>query len=421
MNWDVLLHGNPAVDLFNGLKLAAGGELGIGVGEEDWGSGEREVLEDFIGRTDGLIDLVVSRFGDVAPGDHAPSNTSKTNEILSSDGGDGTSWLGAGASPRSSDGVIFSGIGAIGRSSIKDISGWMELIYMHGQDAYAILENPSNHRRKRRKVQVSDSSQRHSEMLLPGHDRQSQNRSSSAIKDITASSPQPAKHLPGIPRPVFPVRQESTNASTRASAPKRAENHKDQNGVEPEAIDSMFNTDTMIKYLTLGIYGSSWGIPSMKTSATSSKAADTSHQDSEVHTANRKHDTDAKYSMTSPNVSTDAPKIDTSCGSFLIGLQGDPEGNMNEEQEGQDNDVLKVRDEYAESSRQDSRVMLRTIHIERIKRSDKAHGEHEQVQFPPDHFDSSRVVVYVVSLKATNRWSAMLTSPASTFHLHLSL
>ena len=60
----MLLHGNPAVEIFNGLKLAAGGELGIGVGEEDWGSGEREVLEGFIGRTEGLVDLVVARFGD---------------------------------------------------------------------------------------------------------------------------------------------------------------------------------------------------------------------------------------------------------------------------------------------------------------------------------------------------------------------
>jgi hypothetical protein len=47
-NWDVLLHGNPAVDIFGGLKLAAGGELGYGVGEEDWGSGDREVLEDLV-------------------------------------------------------------------------------------------------------------------------------------------------------------------------------------------------------------------------------------------------------------------------------------------------------------------------------------------------------------------------------------
>ncbi|EED12781.1 hypothetical protein TSTA_052990 [Talaromyces stipitatus ATCC 10500] len=30
-HWLVLLHGNPAVDLFNGVKLAVGGELGIGI------------------------------------------------------------------------------------------------------------------------------------------------------------------------------------------------------------------------------------------------------------------------------------------------------------------------------------------------------------------------------------------------------
>lgn len=61
--WDVLLHGNPTAEVFSALKLSAGGELGIGVGEEEWGSGEREVLEDFIRRTSGLIDIVVSRFG----------------------------------------------------------------------------------------------------------------------------------------------------------------------------------------------------------------------------------------------------------------------------------------------------------------------------------------------------------------------
>ena len=72
-NWDVLLHGNPAVEIFNGLKLAAGGELGIGEGEEEWGSGEREILEGFIERTGGLVDLVVSRFGDGTPSSPTPS------------------------------------------------------------------------------------------------------------------------------------------------------------------------------------------------------------------------------------------------------------------------------------------------------------------------------------------------------------
>ena len=36
-NWDVLLHASPAVDIYNGIKLAGAGELGVGVGEEEWG------------------------------------------------------------------------------------------------------------------------------------------------------------------------------------------------------------------------------------------------------------------------------------------------------------------------------------------------------------------------------------------------
>jgi len=58
--WNVMLHGNPVVSVFGGIKLAASGELGMGVGEEDRGSGEREVLEGFVGRIEGLVDLVVS-------------------------------------------------------------------------------------------------------------------------------------------------------------------------------------------------------------------------------------------------------------------------------------------------------------------------------------------------------------------------
>ena len=30
-NWEVLLSGNPAVEIYNGIKLSAGGELGVGV------------------------------------------------------------------------------------------------------------------------------------------------------------------------------------------------------------------------------------------------------------------------------------------------------------------------------------------------------------------------------------------------------
>ncbi|PHH68168.1 hypothetical protein CDD83_6216 [Cordyceps sp. RAO-2017] len=56
--WNVMLHGNPTRDVFGGINIAASGELGVGVGEEDRGSGEREVLEGLVGRIEGLVDLV---------------------------------------------------------------------------------------------------------------------------------------------------------------------------------------------------------------------------------------------------------------------------------------------------------------------------------------------------------------------------
>ena len=149
-DWDVLLHGTPAVDIYNGLKLAAGGELGIGVGEEEWGSGEREVLEGFIGRTEGLIDVMVSRFGDA-----------ETVRSLGNQAEEQDTWLGSGSLPSSSDGVIFSGVGAVTRPSLRNISAWMEWLYKYGQAAYGVQDNPHMpKRRRRRKASPHDNSLR---------------------------------------------------------------------------------------------------------------------------------------------------------------------------------------------------------------------------------------------------------------------
>ena len=145
-DWEVLLHGTPSVDIYNGLKLAAGGELGIGVGEEEWGSGEREVLEGFIGRTEGLIDVLVSRFGD-AEKETIVGRQSEEQEV----------WLGSGRLPDCSDGVVFSGIGAVTRPSLRSISAWMEWIYKHGQAAHGVKDNPhTSRRRRRRKASIND-------------------------------------------------------------------------------------------------------------------------------------------------------------------------------------------------------------------------------------------------------------------------
>lgn len=232
-NWEVLLSGNPAVDMYDGIKLSAGGELGVGVGEEEWGSGEREVLEDFVSRTDGLVDLIVSRFGDPP-----------TQVEDKAAGGIESQWLGFGAYPRSSDGVIFSGVGGISRPSVVRISQWMEWVYKYGDGAYGVGEDPTSLRRRKQRKK-------------PRGRLHSKRASTSASARSPSESLNPDRSFsPGIPRPLVvgtppPPQGSEGKASPQASgdgSPARSEQGNDWSSLKPE---------TFMKYLTLG-YGTSW-------------------------------------------------------------------------------------------------------------------------------------------------------------------
>lgn len=138
--WNVLMHGNPVRDVFGGARIAASGELGIGVGEEERGSGEREVLEGLNGRIDGLVDLVVSKFGDCDPEDiDKAGENKKQHQALSQE-----QWLGTGREPGAEDGAIFLGVGALSRKSVRDITYWMEDMYRWGENAYGVVESPKS-------------------------------------------------------------------------------------------------------------------------------------------------------------------------------------------------------------------------------------------------------------------------------------
>ncbi|KAJ1333793.1 vacuolar fusion protein CCZ1 [Microdochium nivale] len=135
--WNMMLHGNPAVNVFGGIKVAACGELGVGVGEEHRGSGEREVLEGFVGRVEGLTDLIVSKFGSPDPD---PCEDAGLDE----------KWLGTGDEPAGEDGAVFLGVGAISKRSVCDITQWMEDLYSWGEDAYGVKDRPSSVRQARK-------------------------------------------------------------------------------------------------------------------------------------------------------------------------------------------------------------------------------------------------------------------------------
>ena len=361
LDWDVLLSGNPAVDIHNGLKLAAGGELGIGVGEEEWGSGEREVLEGFVTRTEGLVDLIVSRFGDSSGNSDAISDASMRNSSTV-DLENKRVWLGAGKVPRPSDGVVFSGIGAVARSSVRDLSAWMEWIYKYGRNAYGVADNPHSTRRKKKKVTIpktsTDQQQSvHSTVRDPG--------------DINSGSHSHPEN--DIPRSIVTL---SRDASIAAGTSKRAAKEGEVGEVAKNVLfheeESPPATETLMKYLTLGVYGSSWGIPS--------KRVQVHRQVSEHHVQQSRRDDDAKSIGTIPiqqteskamndaNIRTEPANGDEVNGSFLIGLQGDLENEDQNVVDDEDGTETGIDRELGSGKVEwNSRLLLRTLHVKRAK------------------------------------------------------
>ncbi|KAL4881462.1 hypothetical protein BJY04DRAFT_58542 [Aspergillus karnatakaensis] len=341
-NWEVLLSGNPAVEMYNGIKLSAGGELGVGVGEEEWGSGEREVLEDFVFRTDGLVDLVVSRFGDQHD---SPENTQTANKP---EGDAENQWLGSEAYPRPSDGVIFCGVGAITRQSLVSVSQWMEWIYRYGVDAYGVGEDPTSPRpRKRRKRQRA---------TLPGRVT-----GDKPISLGAAHSTSPDRSFaPGIPRPLVtgtPTPKASKEPQEMAKSPTSTESSESTNN---KASDWMATgTETFVKYLTLG-YASSWGMSSGRSSPSP-----------QCGIANRQ---DASTGSNDGRLKSNASPRCQNHGRFIIGLQ---DGTISP-------DIVLEETEASDAAGANEKIAQRVIYVQLAK----------SLQNPADH-SKFQVVVYI--------------------------
>ena len=374
-----MLHGNPAVDIFNGLKLAAGGELGIGVGEEDWGSGEREVLEGFIGRTEGLVDLVVARFGDSSSPSRDPTPSSSATPS-SQEVNPGWPFHGE-RSPGPADGIIFSGIGALNRASVRNISSWMEWVYTYGQDSYGVGDNPSSApRRKRRKIRPYSS-----EYKSPNQELQKQQKRASSHGQGPGS---PSDKVTGIPASLLtPPSVRGIQGRTPSSMNQETSRSDKQSAANINSQDTAYGTETMVKYLTLGVYGSSWGIPSGRPPI------------SQRASSLRKEDSSRNRETTSSG--EERPKIqsDIPGGSFLIGLQGQLEEDLLVSQDewetgvGTDGEIV-----LEEGTMLKNRIVVRTVHVERAKRKTEdsdGMGADEDKPTTEDNRDRLRVVVYI--------------------------
>ncbi|POS73769.1 hypothetical protein DHEL01_v207834 [Diaporthe helianthi] len=301
--WDVLLHGNPVRNIFGGIKIAASGELGIGVGEEERGSGEREVLEGFVERTEGLVDIIVSRFGN-----DKPEESSKAWERPRQGHHTRAPWLGTGNEPGAEDGAVFLGVGALSRKSVADITQWVEDIYVWGEDAYGVTESPKATRQTRRASRASEERPR---KAAPGE---------------TPMQPPPSL--------IGPKRASKPSTST-PSPPQRDRSAAPNSGQEPPSSSGETDSGGLEKYmdyLKLG-YGKYWSL-----------GGDPESKD------------ETKDSPTSPN--RPSIKGDDSVGHFLIGLTGEVE-------EGWVDDPEDRRfGEHAWNENSNPRTVLRTVTVE---------------------------------------------------------
>ncbi|KAH7011529.1 hypothetical protein EDB80DRAFT_393076 [Ilyonectria destructans] len=303
--WNVMLHGNPARDVFGGINIAASGELGVGVGEEDRGSGEREVLEGLVGRIEGLVDLVVSRFGDYDP---EASSESKN--------GESKPWLGTGQEPGSEDGAIFLGTGALSRKSLRDVTHWMEDLYTWGEQAYGVIESPTSVRRAK------------------------QRRASKATVQKPAKDSIPP---PAIVEPRKPATDEVQQSDLQKSDPDALAVDKPQ---AREGEDGKL--DKMVSYLKLG-YGTYWSLPGGAESSSKGSPGPETPEPS-------KHVGDSP-THTRPPLAGRSPSYDAA-GQYLIGLKGDIEEDYKS-----DGDASRHSSDGSDLEH-NSRTVLRTVHIE---------------------------------------------------------
>ncbi|KAF4124321.1 Fungal domain of unknown function (DUF1712) [Geosmithia morbida] len=348
--WNVMMHGNPARDVYGGINVAASGELGVGVGEEERGSGEREVLEGLVGRVDGLVDLIVSRFGTDQGEEHGNGvGVSGDREQKLSPP---PSWLGTGQEPRSEDGAIFLGTGALSRSSLRDVTLWMQDLYTWGEHAYGVIDSPTGTRRakgkrgrKGRRGDVEAGASRQSAETGAPPDSTTGQEETRAAGDSPPTAPPVQERRPGDeleeavstdksqePREARKGTPE-TDAQGEPREPSKAADQTIEAGKAPETTAAAQNPappapkdrpaeaeegklDKMVSYLKMG-YGTYWSLPVRGATADVSANA----------TEDRKQKTTAPADTAA---STRRGTVLDEQGHFLIGRSGESEEVLGE-------------------------------------------------------------------------------------------
>ncbi|PQE27575.1 Vacuolar fusion CCZ1 protein [Rutstroemia sp. NJR-2017a BBW] len=359
--WNVLMHGNPANDLYGGIKIAACGELGVGVGEEDRGSGEREVLEGMIERTDGLVDMIVSKFGDCRPNPNDETNKSFAEQKSKQS----EPWLGSGNELSAEDGAIFLGTGAVSRKSLRDLSHWMEDIYRWGPYAYGVIDNPSSSRKAkegkgRPKARQNPSMEQNDQASV---DSKTHGRRSSILSNEVSTTDQDVSDRPSSMSANEANRHsEGGSQSQRKSrfSPRRPtfqRNNPSHTSTESEGSKSKKFTN----YFKFG-YGTHWSLGGSTTKDEGHgmpKITESGGSTQNVAAINASPDANKKGQF--------IPEFDDSTPHYLVGLMG----NLNLDDEKDAHSDAESGDEGY-----NSRLVLRTLTVE-LEREEDARQENE--------------------------------------------
>lgn len=381
--WNVLLHGNPACNIYGGIKIAASGELGVGVGEEDRGSGEREVLEGMVDRVEGLVDLVVGKYGE--PGE---------------EGKEPTEWLGTGAEPGADDGAIFLGTGALSRQSLRSVAWWMEDMYTWGENAYGVIESPTatrvaprrRHRKEESKAKIANIGEvmspglKVSDLRLPPlkpkptQTSTPQSEVEQSNKTTSDSDGRPA----GPPRPVT-----SLHPPAKGKGPASPTGTGTGTPASPTTTDDQGGVGHLFSYLKMG-YGTHWSLGMGGSSQPAEK------QKEKVEDQQK-------------------PKKPPKDSQFLIGLMGDLEGTPATSPDGEPIDPFGTEDS-------NSRLLLRTLTVEvegedrRASQFEQDFGSHDTELAESKPQGTSTATVTVTDDDGHRRVTTVTTanSPAST-------
>jgi hypothetical protein len=310
-----------------------------------------------------------------------------------SDTADLEPWLGRGQHVNAGDGVVFSGVGALSRRSLRDVSQWVEDIYTFGEYAYGVKDSPTADRRKRRKRN-------------PDSSTPSEAKGQISVPSRTTSPSSPA---PGIPPPIVRAAQSSLDKASNAVDSSR------RNQRSPGPVNSsLADTESWMRYLTLG-YGTTWGgkrsYDGERNSA--ANAGDVREPSPEVS---------MRYVEPEPEIDRRQERLKRqvqleNSGYFVIGLKG----SMEEDQVDDDND----------DGHWNNRIPLRTVHVEVLNavpetpNSDSERPAYVEELSPTPtsgrKLSRLRAVVYVVSCLILGDTVLLTLALASSIRLYVPI